>query len=72
MSCAASSRSRSCPRQTSRAAALVEEAGGRAWATDEAETRLEAALAELGLAEIPEEARDEPESLARFIVAREF
>ena len=50
----------------------MEEAGGRAWATDEAETRLEAALAELGLAEIPEEARDELESLARFIVAREF
>ena len=58
--------------ELARAAALVEEAGGRTWATDEAAQRLDAALAELNLAGIPEEARDELESLARFIVNREF
>jgi geranylgeranyl diphosphate synthase type I len=53
-------------------AGLVERAGGRSWAAEEAERRLAAALAELEAADMPTGARAELEALARFIVAREF
>jgi geranylgeranyl diphosphate synthase, type I len=55
-----------------RAAALVEGAGGRAWAAAEAERRLGAALEQLDDVAIPAHARDGLAALARFIVAREF
>jgi geranylgeranyl diphosphate synthase type I len=55
-----------------RAAALVEQAGGRAWAAREAERRLDAALAELDAADIPAAPRDSLAALTRFIVTREF
>jgi len=55
-----------------RAATLVEQAGGRAWAAREADERLAAALAELDAAAIPAEARDGLAALARFIVTRDF
>jgi geranylgeranyl diphosphate synthase type I len=53
-------------------AELVERAGGRAWAAEEAERRLAAALAELEAADMPAETRGELATLARFIVSRDF
>jgi geranylgeranyl diphosphate synthase, type I len=54
------------------AAELVETCGGRRFAVEEAERRLQAALRELERAPIDPDARDELEGLARFIVEREF
>jgi geranylgeranyl diphosphate synthase type I len=54
------------------AADLVERAGGRARALDEADRRLALALAELERAPIVEDARRELAELARFITARDF
>jgi geranylgeranyl diphosphate synthase, type I len=58
--------------ELARAAALVEGAGGRAWAAEEAERRLQAALAELDAVDIPAASRDGLAALARFIVNRQF
>jgi len=55
-----------------RIAQLVEEAGGRAWAAEEADRRLQAALDELDGAEIASNTRDGLAALARFIVTRAF
>jgi geranylgeranyl diphosphate synthase type I len=54
------------------AAELVEACGGRSFAADEGERRLELALNEVDSAPIDPEARDELTELARFIVEREF
>jgi geranylgeranyl diphosphate synthase type I len=54
------------------AAELVEACGGRRFAADEAERRLELALREVNRAPIEPEAREELTELARFIVEREF
>jgi geranylgeranyl diphosphate synthase type I len=53
------------------AAALVEVAGGRAWATGEASRRLAAAKAALARAAIPDAVRDDLVGLGRYVVARE-
>jgi geranylgeranyl diphosphate synthase, type I len=53
-------------------AELVEECGGRRYAAEEAERRLGLALRELKRAQIEPGAREELESLAGFIVEREF
>jgi geranylgeranyl diphosphate synthase type I len=58
--------------ELARIAALVEEAGGRAWAAAEADRRLQAALDELEAAELPPDAHEGLAALARFIVTREF
>ena len=54
------------------AAELVERAGGRARAQEEADGRLRLALEELERAAMPEHVRAELASLARFIAFREF
>jgi geranylgeranyl diphosphate synthase type I len=54
------------------AAELVEACGGRRYAAEEAERRLQAALRELERANPEPDAREELEGLARFIVEREF
>lgn len=54
------------------AAELVEACGGRRYAAEEAERRLQLALRELERAGAEPEAREELEGLARFIVEREF
>ena len=54
------------------AAGLVEACGGRRYAAEEAERRLELALRELERAPIDPEAGHELSELARFIVEREF
>ena len=53
------------------AAALVESAGGRAWAAEEAQRRLSLGEAALGAADLDADARDELVALGRFIVTRE-
>lgn len=55
-----------------RAAALVEECGGRAAAAEEAERRLASALAAIAAADLAETAHDELAELARFVVEREY
>jgi geranylgeranyl diphosphate synthase type I len=52
-------------------AALVDEAGGRDWATGEAARRMESAVAALEAVPIPGPVRDELVALGRFIVDRE-
>jgi geranylgeranyl diphosphate synthase, type I len=52
-------------------AALVDEAGGREWATREATRRLESAVAALDAVPLAREARDELVALGQFIVDRE-
>ncbi len=54
-----------------RAATLVEQCGGRAAATDEAEGRLAAALDALESAPLERRARDELVDVARFVTARD-
>lgn len=54
-----------------RVAGLVEAAGGREWATTEAERRMTAALRALAEVAIPEGPRTELSAIARFIVTRE-
>ncbi len=54
------------------AAELVEACGGRRFAAEEAERRMQLALRELEQAPIEPAAREELEGLARFIVEREF
>lgn len=53
------------------AADLVDQAGGRRWALDEAHRRMAAGARKLEEAEVPDRAREELLSLARFIVTRE-
>ena len=53
------------------AAALVESAGGRAWAAEEARRRLSLGEAALAGADLDRDARDELVALGRFIVTRE-
>jgi geranylgeranyl diphosphate synthase type I len=53
------------------AAALVDKAGGRKWALDEAYRRMAAGRTKLEDARIPDRAREELLSLAQFIVTRE-
>ena len=55
----------------SRAAALVELAGGRAWCVAEAGRRLAAALAALDTVALPVPARQELEAVARFVTERD-
>jgi geranylgeranyl diphosphate synthase, type I len=54
-----------------RAAVLVEQAGGRDWVTAEADRRLAAALAALDEVELPSEPRRELEAVARFVTERD-
>jgi geranylgeranyl diphosphate synthase type I len=54
-----------------RAAALVEKAGGRAWAADEAARRLAAACEALGSADIAPTAREAMIQIARYVTARD-
>jgi geranylgeranyl diphosphate synthase type I len=54
-----------------RAADLVERAGGRAWAAEEARRRLELGVAALDAAGLDGRARDELVDLGRFVVVRE-
>ena len=54
-----------------RAASLIEEAGGRKWAEEEATRQLEAACKCLADAQIPEDVRGELTEIARFIADRE-
>ncbi|GAB2967419.1 polyprenyl synthetase family protein [Amycolatopsis acidiphila] len=54
-----------------RAAELIEQAGGRKWALDEAYRRMAAGRRKLEDARIPDHAREELLSLAQFIVTRE-
>jgi geranylgeranyl diphosphate synthase, type I len=54
-----------------RAADLVEAAGGRGWATEEARRRLIAGEAALRAAPVDDRARDELIALGRFVVTRE-
>jgi len=54
-----------------RAADLVEAAGGRAWAQQEAQRRLELAAGALDLADLDPAGRDELVALGRFIVSRD-
>jgi geranylgeranyl diphosphate synthase type I len=54
------------------AAELVEACGGRRYAAEEADRRLQLALRELERANAEADAREELEGLARFIVEREF
>jgi geranylgeranyl diphosphate synthase type I len=58
--------------QVARAAALVEECGGRTAAADEADRRLAAALAALEAAKLVGSAAEELAEVARFVVEREF
>lgn len=53
------------------AADLVEQAGGRRWALDEAHRRMAAGKQKLTDANVPDRVREELLSLARFIVTRE-
>jgi geranylgeranyl diphosphate synthase type I len=53
------------------AARLVESAGGRAWAAEEARRRLSLGEAALGSADVVRDAHDELVALGRFIVTRE-
>jgi geranylgeranyl diphosphate synthase type I len=53
------------------AADLVDQAGGRKWALDEAYRRMAAGRQKLEDARIPDRAREELLSLAQFIVTRE-
>jgi geranylgeranyl diphosphate synthase, type I len=53
------------------AARLVDAAGGRAWASDEARRRLALGEAALAAADLDPDARDELVALGRFIVTRE-
>jgi geranylgeranyl diphosphate synthase type I len=55
----------------SRAAWLIEEAGGRKWAEDETARQLEAACKCLADAAIPADVRDELTEIARFIAGRQ-
>ena len=55
----------------SRAAQLVEAAGGRAWASDEAERRLTAALTALDAGRLRSAPRDALADVARFVTARD-
>ncbi|MGE5291442.1 MAG: polyprenyl synthetase family protein [Micromonosporaceae bacterium] len=55
----------------SRAAGLIEEAGGRRWAEEETARQLEAACKCLADAPIPEDVRDELAEIARFVADRE-
>jgi geranylgeranyl diphosphate synthase type I len=57
--------------ELARVAGLVEAAGGREWATAEAERRMTAALRALTEVAIPEGPRAELSAIARFIVTRE-
>lgn len=54
-----------------RAAALVEDAGGRAWVSAEAERRLTAAIAALDAAQLRPGPRDELADVARYVTARD-
>ncbi|WP_236791202.1 polyprenyl synthetase family protein [Amycolatopsis sp. GM8] len=54
-----------------RAAELIEQAGGRKWALDEAYRRMAAGRQKLEAARIPDRPREELLSLAEFIVTRE-
>jgi len=56
----------------SEAVRLVEEAGGRTLASEEAERRLETALAALDRVPLEPHARDQLAELARFVAEREF
>jgi geranylgeranyl diphosphate synthase type I len=58
-------------RDIATAAALVESAGGRAWASEEARRRLSLGEAALATADLAGDARDELVALGRFIVTRE-
>lgn len=58
--------------ETARAALLVEKAGGRQLALDEAAQRLDASLDAITLDRIDGRARDDMAELARFVVEREF
>jgi geranylgeranyl diphosphate synthase, type I len=53
------------------AAALVEEAGGRAWAEATADKRIASAEAQLATAEVPVAVREEFMAVARFVTARD-
>ncbi|GLY65780.1 polyprenyl synthetase family protein [Amycolatopsis taiwanensis] len=53
------------------AADLIEQAGGRRWALDEAHRRMAAGQQKLTDAEVPDRVREDLLSLARFIVTRE-
>jgi geranylgeranyl diphosphate synthase type I len=57
--------------ELSRAARLVEEAGGRAWAEDEAERRLTKAVDRLQSTDMPDDVREELLDLTRFVTARD-
>jgi geranylgeranyl diphosphate synthase type I len=54
------------------AAALIEEAGGRAWTVAEAAGQLDLALEELDRVEVPPLTRAELDGLARFVTSREL
>ena len=66
------SRAEACDAEIAEAAELVETLGGRRYAAEEAERRLELALSELQRAPIDAAARAELTELGRFIVEREF
>ncbi|MFJ7269676.1 polyprenyl synthetase family protein [Streptomyces sp. NPDC099050] len=51
-------------------AALIEEAGGRAWTAAEARRQYDAALEALDVVHLPEEVRDQLAALADFVVVR--
>jgi geranylgeranyl diphosphate synthase type I len=53
------------------AAALIEEAGGRAWAETAADQRIAAAEARLASADIPGDVREEFLAVARFVTHRD-
>jgi geranylgeranyl diphosphate synthase, type I len=57
--------------QLVQAAALIEEAGGRAWAESAADARIAAAEARLATADIPGDVREEFLAVARFVIHRE-
>jgi geranylgeranyl diphosphate synthase type I len=54
------------------AAALIEEAGGRAWAEQAADARVDSAAARLEDAGIPDGVREEFLAVARFVTARDY
>lgn len=58
--------------ETARAAALVEECGGRAMTLEEADRRLAAALSALAGADLVPRAAEELADVARFVVDREY
>ncbi len=58
--------------ETGRAAALVEQCGGRAMAVEEAGRRLDSALAALAGADLAPRAAEELADIARFVVEREY